>query len=71
MIITTMPDVALDGRYSKAESCRRLGEQHKPINIRTLNSYISRLGINPKKRRCSDAVFLTGADIIKIWKYSV
>lgn len=71
MIKTTKPDVTLDARYAKMECCRRLGEPNKPISIKTLNSYIAKLNIKEHVRKCNGKPFLTGADIIKIWNYSV
>ena len=70
MIRAQEPDVCLRGRYTKAEACRKLGEKDKPITVQTLNRWIVRLGISPILSMSQTRAYITGADIIRIWRYS-
>lgn len=70
MIRAQEPDVCRRGRYTKAEACRKLGEKDKPITVQTLNRWIVRLGISPILSMSQTRAYITGADIICIWRYS-
>ena len=62
MIRAQEPDVCRRGRYTKAED--------KPITVQTLNRWIVRLGISPILSMSQTRAYITGADIIRIWRYS-
>lgn len=65
----TKPEVVMDGRYSKTEACKLLGNT-KPISYVSLQRWVKQLNITYGIRRSNNKTFITGKDIIKIWNYS-
>ncbi len=62
-MITDMPHVALEGRYSVTEASALLGIDRKTLRVHTLANRI-KFGI----RRSNGRKFYTGRELLRYWK---
>lgn len=57
------PEVQRDGRYTLAESARKMG-----CDTRTLYKYADRFGIAPGTNRVTNRPYFKGEQLIRIWR---